>query len=79
MFVFTSSQHNLVLVCIKCKDKLEFAEHQTNNRFPFLPVLKGGPFSDSYRLFQFHFHWGSSNEYGSEHTVDGVKYSSEVM
>ncbi|XP_050657198.1 carbonic anhydrase 1 [Macaca thibetana thibetana] len=41
-------------------------------------VLKGGPFSDSYRLFQFHFHWGSSNEYGSEHTVDGVKYSSEL-
>uniref|UniRef100_A0A2I3RZR1 Carbonic anhydrase n=1 Tax=Pan troglodytes TaxID=9598 RepID=A0A2I3RZR1_PANTR len=41
-------------------------------------VLKGGPFSDSYRLFQFHFHWGSTNEHGSEHTVDGVKYSAEL-
>nr|XP_012326444.1 carbonic anhydrase 1 isoform X1 [Aotus nancymaae] len=41
-------------------------------------VLKGGPLSDSYRLHQFHFHWGSKNEYGSEHTVDGVKYSGEL-
>ncbi|XP_033059412.1 carbonic anhydrase 1 isoform X2 [Trachypithecus francoisi] len=46
----------------------------TDNR----SVLKGGPLSNSYRLFQFHFHWGSTNECGSEHTVDGVKYSSEV-
>ncbi|KAF5926364.1 hypothetical protein HPG69_011497 [Diceros bicornis minor] len=41
-------------------------------------VLKGGPLSDSYRLCQFHFHWGSTDDYGSEHTVDGVKYSAEL-
>nr|XP_054417544.1 carbonic anhydrase 1-like [Pongo abelii] len=41
-------------------------------------VLKGGPLSDSYRLFHSHFHWGSTNEHGSEHTVDGVKYSAEL-
>ncbi|XP_021571805.1 carbonic anhydrase 1 isoform X2 [Carlito syrichta] len=41
-------------------------------------VLKGGPLSDVYRLCQFHFHWGSTNDYGSEHTVDGVKYSGEL-
>lgn len=41
-------------------------------------VLKGGSLSDSYRLFQFHFHWGDSNDHGSEHTVDGVKYSAEL-
>ncbi|XP_032725135.1 carbonic anhydrase 1 isoform X2 [Lontra canadensis] len=40
-------------------------------------VLRGGPLSESYRLCQFHFHWGSTNDYGSEHTVDGVKYSGE--
>ncbi|XP_014694618.1 carbonic anhydrase 1 [Equus asinus] len=41
-------------------------------------VLKGGPLSGSYRLSQFHFHWGSTDDYGSEHTVDGVKYSAEL-
>ncbi|XP_028622374.1 carbonic anhydrase 1 [Grammomys surdaster] len=41
-------------------------------------VLKGGPLADSYRLTQFHFHWGNSNDHGSEHTVDGTKYSGEL-
>ncbi|XP_044103045.1 carbonic anhydrase 1 isoform X1 [Neovison vison] len=41
-------------------------------------VLRGGPLSESYRLYQFHFHWGSTDDYGSEHTVDGVKYSGEL-
>ncbi|XP_021111635.1 carbonic anhydrase 1 [Heterocephalus glaber] len=41
-------------------------------------VLKGGPLSDSYRLCQFHFHWGTTDAYGSEHLVDGVKYSAEL-
>ncbi|EGV93501.1 Carbonic anhydrase 1 [Cricetulus griseus] len=41
-------------------------------------VLKGGPLSESYRLTQFHFHWGNSNDHGSEHTLDGVKFSGEV-
>ncbi|XP_060240587.1 carbonic anhydrase 1 [Meriones unguiculatus] len=41
-------------------------------------VLKGGHLSESYRLTQFHFHWGNSNDHGSEHTVDGIKYSGEL-
>ncbi|XP_020038348.1 carbonic anhydrase 1 isoform X1 [Castor canadensis] len=41
-------------------------------------VLKGGPLSEGYKLAQFHFHWGSTNDSGSEHTVDGVKYSGEL-
>uniref|UniRef100_F7BGW4 Carbonic anhydrase n=1 Tax=Ornithorhynchus anatinus TaxID=9258 RepID=F7BGW4_ORNAN len=41
-------------------------------------VLKGGPLSGTYRLIQFHFHWGSCDDKGSEHTVDGVKYAAEL-
>ncbi|NXW64968.1 CAH1 anhydrase, partial [Eurystomus gularis] len=41
-------------------------------------VLTGGPLTGTYRLRQFHFHWGQSDEQGSEHTVDGRKYASEV-
>ncbi|XP_041103105.1 carbonic anhydrase [Polyodon spathula] len=41
-------------------------------------VLKGGPVSGTYRLRQFHFHWGSSDEHGSEHTVEGKKYPAEL-
>uniref|UniRef100_A0A8D1XFY0 Carbonic anhydrase n=1 Tax=Sus scrofa TaxID=9823 RepID=A0A8D1XFY0_PIG len=41
-------------------------------------VLKDGPLSESYRLLQFHFHWGKTDDYGSEHLVDGAKYSAEL-
>ncbi|XP_078008073.1 carbonic anhydrase 1 isoform X2 [Phascolarctos cinereus] len=40
-------------------------------------VLKGGPVAGSFRLRQFHFHWGT-DDHGSEHTIDGVKYSAEL-
>lgn len=46
--------------------------------FFFSPALKGGPVSGTYRLKQFHFHWGSTDGAGSEHTVDGKKYPAEV-
>ncbi|XP_067146351.1 uncharacterized protein [Apteryx mantelli] len=41
-------------------------------------VLTGGPLSGTYRLRQVHFHWGSSDEAGSEHAVDGMKYAAET-
>nr|XP_004656973.1 carbonic anhydrase 2 [Jaculus jaculus] len=41
-------------------------------------VLKDGPLKETYRLIQFHFHWGSSDDQGSEHTVDKVKYPAEL-
>ncbi|XP_008835148.1 carbonic anhydrase 2 [Nannospalax galili] len=41
-------------------------------------VLKGGPLHGTYRLIQFHFHWGSSDGQGSEHTVDKMKYAAEL-
>ena len=40
--------------------------------------LSGGPLSCKYRLKQFHLHWGSTDARGSEHTIDGKEYSSEV-
>ncbi|MEE6463639.1 hypothetical protein FKM82_005991 [Ascaphus truei] len=41
-------------------------------------VLRGGELTGTYRLKQFHFHWGSSDDHGSEHTVDGVNYAAEL-
>ncbi|XP_066404105.1 carbonic anhydrase 13-like isoform X1 [Molothrus aeneus] len=41
-------------------------------------LLTGGPLSGTYRLRQIHFHWGSNDEAGSEHTVDGMKYAAEL-
>ena len=40
--------------------------------------LVGGPLEDTYRLQQFHCHWGFSSDKGSEHTVDGQSYAGEV-
>ncbi|GAA6097102.1 carbonic anhydrase [Tachysurus ichikawai] len=41
-------------------------------------ILTGGPITGTYRLKQFHCHWGSTDDKGSEHTVDGVKYPCEL-
>ncbi|KAM4706221.1 carbonic anhydrase 13-like [Rhinophrynus dorsalis] len=41
-------------------------------------VLRGGPLVGSYRLRQFHFHWGRFDDHGSEHKVDGVDYAAEI-
>ena len=40
--------------------------------------LVGGPLEDTYRLQQFHCHWGFRSDQGSEHTVDGQSYAGEV-
>ncbi|ELT87930.1 hypothetical protein CAPTEDRAFT_224291 [Capitella teleta] len=40
--------------------------------------LTGGPLRNKFQLAQFHFHWGTSNDCGSEHTVDGKMFASEA-
>ena len=40
--------------------------------------ISGGPLVDKYQLEQFHFHWGSDSKRGSEHTLNGYTFSSEV-
>ncbi|KAG7269891.1 hypothetical protein CRUP_010911, partial [Coryphaenoides rupestris] len=58
-----------------------------NNGYSFLveyddttdkSTLKGGPLEDQFRLCQFHFHWGESNAWGSEHTVDRKLFPAEL-
>ncbi|KAK6480061.1 carbonic anhydrase 7-like [Huso huso] len=41
-------------------------------------VIRDGPLEVPYRLKQFHFHWGGKNSHGSEHTVNGKSYVSEL-
>ncbi|XP_039892921.1 carbonic anhydrase [Simochromis diagramma] len=41
-------------------------------------TLTGGPISGVYRLRQFHFHWGGSDNRGSEHTLNGIKFPCEL-
>lgn len=41
-------------------------------------TLQGGPIEGTYRLKQFHFHWGASDDRGSEHTVGGTKFPCEL-
>ena len=37
-------------------------------------ILSGGPLASDYQILQLHFHWGSDNTQGSEHTLDGQRY-----
>ena len=36
-------------------------------------TVSGGPLNATYALTQFHFHWGSTDDQGSEHTIDGKR------
>ncbi|XP_051785263.1 carbonic anhydrase-like isoform X2 [Erpetoichthys calabaricus] len=40
--------------------------------------LTGGPVQGTYRLAQFHFHWGSTDHHGSEHTIHGKPFAAEL-
>ncbi|XP_072743312.1 carbonic anhydrase 1 [Anoplolepis gracilipes] len=43
------------------------------------PQLQGGPLTDLYDFSHVLFHWGPSNEEGSEHTLDYVRYPMELQ
>ncbi|KAL0104585.1 hypothetical protein PUN28_017378 [Cardiocondyla obscurior] len=43
------------------------------------PQLQGGPLTDTYDFFNVLFHWGPSNEEGSEHTLDYARYPMELQ
>ena len=40
--------------------------------------VSGGGLDGDYKTEQFHFHWGSSNSKGSEHTLNDKQYPMEV-
>lgn len=42
------------------------------------PVVSGGDLPGAFALAQVHFHWGSADGRGSEHTVDGAAYPLEA-
>lgn len=42
------------------------------------PYIKHGPLCENYLLEQIHFHWGSKDHTGSEHTVNGKIFSMEM-
>lgn len=65
---------------------LSFAAHF--ERFSFLvhftgayttaPEVYGGSLPDEYVFLQFHFHWGSTDERGSEHVIYNKRFPLEV-
>lgn len=42
------------------------------------PYLSGGPLLGNYVFSQLHFHWGSNDMEGSEHTIDGGQQPFEM-
>ncbi|KAF2355711.1 Alpha carbonic anhydrase [Trinorchestia longiramus] len=67
-------------------DHVPKAQYASNNfhtlavtsEFDTKPTVSGGGLSGSYELLNMHFHWGSDESQGSEHTVDTVQYPLEL-
>uniref|UniRef100_A0A8C1X9L0 carbonic anhydrase n=1 Tax=Cyprinus carpio TaxID=7962 RepID=A0A8C1X9L0_CYPCA len=84
----TQAQHDPSLKHLKLKYDPATAKGILNNGHSFQvdftdddnsSTLAGGPVTGIYRLRQFHFHWGSSDDKGSEHTVAGTKFPLSLM
>ncbi|XP_042864347.1 carbonic anhydrase 3-like isoform X2 [Penaeus japonicus] len=43
-----------------------------------LPFISGGGLEGKYVFSNFHFHWGSDDSKGSEHTFDGDRFAAEL-
>ncbi|XP_060704276.1 carbonic anhydrase 4a [Hemiscyllium ocellatum] len=41
-------------------------------------TIKGGNLPHTYKAAQFHYHWGTDTDPGSEHTIDGEQYPMEM-
>lgn len=52
--------------------------HSVSAKIKEVSELSGGPLKNKFRLEQFHLHWGSNDDKGSEHTIDGSQYPSEL-
>lgn len=52
--------------------------HSISAKINQVSEISGGPLKHTYRLEQFHFHWGSNDQKGSEHTIDGKNYPAEL-
>ncbi|XP_061166362.1 carbonic anhydrase 2-like [Saccostrea echinata] len=42
------------------------------------PLLRGGGLSEDFKVAQFHFHWGATDDRGSEHALDTRRYPMEM-
>ncbi|VBB34076.1 unnamed protein product, partial [Acanthocheilonema viteae] len=43
-----------------------------------MPEIRGGGLDQTYRLVQYHFHWGLHDNEGSEHTLANLHYPAEL-
>ena len=51
-----------------CISKVEFEVDLAEEEY----IFYGGPFgNEQYQFLQLHFHWGSDDTKGSEHTIKG--------
>lgn len=52
--------------------------HSVQTALPPGMRIMGAGLADVYKAVQFHLHWGSDGEAGSEHTIDGERYPMEL-
>lgn len=68
---YYNQAHNMTMVYVNNKHS---AKVELTGDF----LIHGGGLPYQYKAKQFHFHWGSVNTKGSEHTVDGKSYPMEL-
>ncbi|GFG37542.1 hypothetical protein Cfor_09590 [Coptotermes formosanus] len=51
---------------------------QVSGSWELVPSISGGPLEGEYVFSQLHFHWGTSDNIGSEHTVSNFSFPMEM-
>lgn len=67
------------IVIVSCKLVLPFITLVQVRTPDSLIAISGGDLTASYKLAQFHFHWGKDERNGSEHLIDGMASPLEVL
>jgi len=52
---------------------------QLSGSWELVPYISGGPLEGEYAFSQLHFHWGTSDNIGSEHTVGNFRYLAYLL
>ena len=74
------NEQNAKLPCFYCKYSVEAEIHDHDLHYDVIaPCAWSNDDSQTWRLEQFHWHWGGSEVVGSEHTVDKDRFPMEVI
>lgn len=70
---------NNLYKCLFLSVSLSIPKLQKNDPYiKFMPYIFGARLQNEYEIEGLHFHWGDTNNYGSEHIFNDIRFPTEM-